>query len=399
MLKEQSVSIKYDDKRKTGKKLRKIKFQGELREEQNKAVTQLTKYNTGVLHAPTAFGKTITAIGVIAKRKVNTVILVHTRQLVDQWQERLMSFLADVDIGIIKGGKHKLSGQIDIATYQSLFNRKDNTVNSLVFNYGQIIIDECHHISAPNYEMILNEIHAKYVLGITATIQRQDGHQPIIFMNAGPVRYVVESDSKSGFEQQVIISDLYDDPPENLVNVERSPNISHVYAWLMENELRNRQIVEDVISELKNNRQPLILTERREHALIISKLITEKNISNLVLRGGMKSQELKKAKESLNSTQVLIATGKYIGEGFDLAKLDTLFLALPISWKASLAQYVGRIHRQHAGKERVIVYDYVDQSLPMLQRMFNKRVKGYDALGYTLTYKGEQQMFQVKLKL
>jgi len=179
MLKEQSVSIKYDDKRKTGKKLRKIKFQGELRKEQNKAVTQLIKYNTGVLHAPTAFGKTVTAIGVIAKRKVNTLILVHTRQLVDQWQERLMSFLTDVDIGIIKGGKHKLSGQIDIATYQSLFNRKDNTVNPLVFKYGQIIIDECHHISAPNYEMILNEIHAKYVLGITATIQRQDGHQPL----------------------------------------------------------------------------------------------------------------------------------------------------------------------------------------------------------------------------
>ena len=167
----------------------------------------------------------------------------------------------------------------------------------------------------------------------------------------------------------------------------------------MENELRNRQIVEDVIAEVKNNRQPLILTERREHALIISQLITDNHISNLVLRGGMKSQELKAAKESLNSTQVLIATGKYIGEGFDLAKLDTLFLALPISWKGSLAQYVGRIHRQHKGKERVIVYDYVDQSLPMLQRMFNKREKGYEALGYTLTYKGEQQMLQSKLKL
>jgi len=270
-----------------------------------------------------------------------------------QWKERLSTFLSGVEIGIISGGKHKPTGQIDIATYQSLISRKDNSVNPYLFNYGQVIIDECHHISAPSYDMLLSEVHAKYVVGITATPQRQDGHQPIIFMQAGPIRHTVKTDAREHFEQQAIISQLYTTVPQEILNSERSPNISHVYQWLMEDEGRNKHIIEDVLANIAKNRHPLILTERREHAVLLAKLIAQHNVSFQVLRGAMKAKELKEAMSALETTQVIIATGKYIGEGFDLAKLDTLFLALPISWKGSLAQYVGRIHRQYKNKERL----------------------------------------------
>ncbi len=152
-----------------------------------------------------------------------------------------------------------------------------------------------------------------------------------------------------------------------------------------------------MVREVKNNRNPIVLTERREHAFMLGELLAERKISSQVLRGAMKVKERKEAMESLNDIQVVIATGKYIGEGFDLAKLDTLILALPISWKGSLVQYVGRIHRQFNGKERVTVYDYVDQTLPMLRRMFQKRIKGYEAMGYSLSFKDNDALIQTKL--
>lgn len=397
LLEQQSITIELEDKRKSGQRIKGIQFKGELRKDQKKAVSIMAKHDVGILHAPTAFGKTVTAIGLIYKRNVNTLILVHTRQLVEQWKERLSSFLTGVEIGVISGGKCKPTGQIDIATYQSMINRKDNSVKQYLFDYGQVIIDECHHISAPNYDNLLSEVHARYVAGITATPQRQDGHQPIIFMQAGPIRHTVKSDAREHFEQQVIVTQLDTIPPQEFLNCERSPNISGVYQWLMEDEKRNKRIIDDVVAEVAKNRHPIILTERREHAMILAELIADRKISFQVLRGAMKSKELKEAMDNINHSRVLIATGKYIGEGFDLAKLDTLFLALPISWKGSLAQYVGRIHRQFKGKERVIVYDYVDRALPMLQRMFKKRSKGYKAMGYTLSFKGDDSLIQAKL--
>lgn len=212
ILEEQLINIEFDDKRKVGLKLNKIHFKGELRKDQKKAVDKLKQFDTGILHAPTAFGKTVVAIGLIYKRKVNTLILVHSRQLLDQWKERLNMFLEAIDIGVIGGGKRKPTGQIDVATYQSLINRKDNSVDPRLFDYGQVIIDECHHLSAPNYDRLLNEVHAKYVLGITATPQRQDGHQPIIFMQAGPIRHTVKLDAREQFEQQVVVTELETTP-------------------------------------------------------------------------------------------------------------------------------------------------------------------------------------------
>jgi len=391
LLEEHNITAVIDDKRESGAKIKSLKFLGKLRKDQSKAVTALVQHDTGILHAPTAFGKTVTAIGVIAKRKMNTLILTHSRQLLDQWQERLKSFLNDTEIGIIGGGKKKSTGQIDIATYQSLVNKKDNTIDTLIQDYGQIIIDECHHISAPRFEMVLNEARAKCVLGLTATPDRQDGHQKIIFMLAGPIRHKVTSNYTDKFEQQVIVKRLYNQPPIELVNSEKRPCISDVYQWLCQDQNRSQGIVADVIDEITKGKHPLILTERREHAERIYQMLIEKDIHSVILKGAMRAKERKIANEQLPNAQAVVATGKYIGEGFDLPRLDTLFLAMPIAWKGSLAQYAGRIHRESAGKDKVTIFDYVDASLPMLLRMFNKREKGYKAMGYKKQEKYEQK--------
>ena len=384
LLLEQSIKVTIDDKRMTGQRLSGLKFKGELRPDQKKAVAALASYDNGVLYAPTAFGKTVTAIGVIQKRKVNTLILVHNRQLLDQWKERLDQFLGGCSIGTLGGGKKRPSGEIDIATYQSLMDRKTNAVDERLFDYGQIIIDECHHISAPRYEALLSESRARYLLGITATPHRQDGHQPLIFMLAGPIRHTVKGDARHEFERRVIVRLLDHLPPIELARVETRPHIAGIYHWLMHDEKRNHQIVEDVVAEVDKGRHPLLLTERREHATILAGLLRHRDITCEVLLGAMRAKERDAVMALLDNTQVLIATGKYIGEGFDLPRLDTLFLGLPISWKGSLAQYAGRIHRASSGKDRVVIYDYLDSGLPTLERMFGRRSKAYHALGYSV---------------
>ncbi len=395
LLSEQNVVVEIDDKRETGQPLKGIKFLGELRGDQKHAIQKLVAHDVGVLHAPTAFGKTVTAIGVITKRKTNTLILTHTRQLVDQWKERLSAFLDGADIGVIMGGKRTTTGVIDIATYQSLLNKKENSVDPILLDYGQVIVDECHHISAPNYDRLLSDVRARFVLGLTATPERQDGHQPIIFMQAGPVRHRVKTD-KQALEQQVIARSVAGRPPEPVAVAER-PHIADVYRWLMESDKRNELIVHDVATQIEMDRNPLVLTERREHAGVLSEALSGRGYETIVLRGAMSASERAQALEKVQTAHVLIATGRYIGEGFDLPRLDTLFLALPISWKGSLAQYAGRIHRVAEHKETVTIYDYVDSSLPMLQRMFQRRCRGYEAMGYRLVHTDDKPAIQSKL--
>ncbi len=389
LLTENQFEVQLDDQRERGTKLKASKSLVKLRKNQQAAVRAMSKHDAGILHAPTAFGKTVTAIGMITKRKANTLILVHSRQLLDQWIERLKSFLPNTDVGIIGGGKKKPTGVVDIATYQSLINKKDNTVSEIVQDYGHVIVDECHHVSAPRFEMVLNEVRAKYVLGLTATPERQDGHQKIIFMAAGPIRHKVKSTTEEKFEQQVVAHQLYNNPARQLINSEERPKISDAYRWIMENDERTQRIINDVLACLEQSKHPIVLTERREYAETINAMLLDRDIDLVVLKGAMRASERKAVELQLPTAQVVVATGKYVGEGFDLPRLDTLFLAMPIAWKGSLAQYAGRIHRESDGKDRVTIYDYVDCSLPMLQRMFNKRKKSYKAMGYQISFNGE----------
>ena len=393
------ITVELIDKRMHGNKLKLVNFRGELKKSQQKAVDILLNFDCGVLHAPTAFGKTVTAIGLIAQRKINTLILVHNKQLADQWRERLKAFANGIDVGIYTGSKKKPTTQVDIATYQSLINRSDNTVNSIIQDYGQIIVDECHHLSAPQYERVLSEAHAKYVYGISATLERRDGHQPIIFMQLGKVRHTVKVDKTTQFQQILHCRELTYTPPLTLTNDESKPHISEVYRWLIEHQERNKQILSDTLSEVSKGRVPIILTERREHASALYNALIKDGISAQLLVGSMKKKSLHQVMDQLDSAQAIVATGKFVGEGFDLPRLDTLVLALPVSWKGSLIQYVGRIQRQYKGKKEVKVIDYVDTKLPMLQRMYKRREKGYTALGFENCLFGEAYQDSLQLPI
>ncbi len=218
-----------------------------------------------------------------------------------------------------------------------------------------------------------------------------------MFMVAGPVRHKVKSDLGKKLDQRVIVNSRYDQTPLELTRSTDRPHISAVYRWLAESDKRNRQIVGDVVSAVSQDAHCLLLTERRERAETLSEMLESESVQTVILRGDMRSRERKLATEKLETAQVVVATGKYVGEGFDLPRLDTLFLALPISWKGSLSQYAGRIHREVQGKSQVTIHDYVDHSLPMLQRMYRKREKGYKAMGYEIRDRGNVEQLSVDL--
>ena len=286
-------------------------------------------------------------------------------------------------VGVLGAGKDTLHGVVDIAVMQSLVNGDE--VKELVRNYGMIIVDECHHVSAVNFEIILKYANAKYVYGLTATPTRQDGHHPIIFMQCGAIRYRV--DAKEQAEKRSFDHYLVPRFTNTRCPFEGKLSITNIYKKLSENELRNNMIVSDFVEALKEGRNPIVLTERREHVALLAERLSCycKNIIQLV--GTASAKERRETMERLEAipsdeSVVIVATGKYVGEGFDYPRLDTLFLALPIAWKGKVAQYSGRLHRNYEGKTEVQVYDYVDIHIPVLERMYQKRVKSYSAIGY-----------------
>ncbi len=360
-------------------------FEGGLRPLQEEPASEILKHDIGVLSAPTAFGKTTIAAYLIAERKVNTLVLVHRRLLMDQWHERLKTFLKAASIGRIGGGRGDRTGIIDVGMIQSL-NHK-GVVKDIVADYGQVIIDECHHVSAFSFEQVLRQVRAKYVVGLTATPVRKDGHHPIIIMQCGPIRFRVDAKKQARerpFEHVVI-------PRHTGFRLQggTEEGIQSAYAAMIRDQERNELIFNDLLSALEEGCSPLLLTERTEHVDEFAERLKgfAKNI--IVLKGGTgKKQRNELAKQIASipdgEERLLIATGRYIGEGFDDARLDTLFLAMPISWRGTLQQYAGRLHRLHDNKRVVRIYDYVDLEVPMLERMYKKRLKGYTAIGYAV---------------
>ena len=390
VLGELKIETKLIDERATGDPLL-LNFQGTLHPEQQLAADQLIKHDIGVLSASTAFGKTVIGAWLIAQRKVNTLVIVHRRQLMDQWVESLQSFLGlgKKDIGQIGGGKHKVTGTVDVAMIQSLINK--GTVNDLVENYGHIIVDECHHISAASFEQVIRQAKARFITGLSATVTRKDGHHPIIFMQCGPVRYRVDDRQQAAtrsFTHRVIVRRTNFVLPSRADNAPE-PGIQEVYAMLAADFYRNQMIVDDVVEAVHNGRSPVLLTERREHLTYFADTLAGKVKNIIVLSGGMGRKQRILLMDQLKNIpedeeRLIIATGRYLGEGFDDARLDTLFLALPIAWRGTVAQYAGRLHRNYDRKSEVIIYDYVDDQVPVLAGMFGKRKKGYKAIGYEL---------------
>jgi superfamily II DNA or RNA helicase len=388
---ELKIKTKMIDERATGDPLL-LNFQGMLRPEQQLAADQLIRHDIGVLSASTAFGKTVIGAWLIAQRKVNTLVIVHRRQLMDQWVESLQSFLGlgKKEIGQIGGGKHKITGTVDVAMIQSLINK--GTVNDLVGNYGHIIVDECHHISAASFEQVIRQAKARFITGLSATVTRQDGHHPIIFMQCGPVRYRVDDRQQAAarsFTHKVIVRRTNFVLPIRADNTPE-PGIQEVYALLAADLHRNQMIVEDVVEAVHIGRSPVLLTERREHLTYFADTLAGKVKNIIVLSGGMGRKQRILLMDQLKNIpedeeRLIIATGRYLGEGFDDARLDTLFLALPIAWRGTVAQYAGRLHRNYDRKSEVVIYDYVDDQVPVLAGMFGKRKKGYKAIGYELS--------------
>ena len=403
LLETAGASYEIEDKTFGGNGIQ-VRFKGELLPEQIPAAEALLAHDNGILSATTAFGKTVIAAYQIGQRKVNTLVLVHTQALLNQWKKALSEFLEINEIlpelpkkrgrkkersliGQLGGSKNNLSGFVDIAIMQSLISGVE--VRELVKDYGMVIVDECHHVSAVSFEQVLKEVNAKYVYGLTATPVRQDGHQPIIHMQCGPIRYQVDPKAqaeKRPFDHAVIPKFTSFTQP---VTDEAPWKITDAYAAMQVNKERNNKIVVDVLTAVTEGRTPIVLTERYDHAKLLADILREKSKNVVLLSGKGTAKEKRETLQGLSQIPageplILVATGRYVGEGFDLPRLDTLFLAMPVSWKGTLAQYAGRLHRNYEGKQEVLIYDYVDIRVPMLERMYHKRLSGYASIGYTI---------------
>ncbi len=405
LLAQQGVSFTCMDKTNCGRTIA-VEFNGVLRDEQPVALEKMLEHDIGVLSGTTAFGKTVLVIRLIAERKVNTLIIVDKVTLLSQWKKRLQEFLSIHEtlpeaeahqkkrgrkksreiIGQLGNGKNTLSRIIDIALMQSL--NKGDVINQCVKNYGMIIVDECHHAAASSFEQVLKAASAKYVYGLTATPTRKDGHHPIIFMQCGPIRY--RDDAKLQAEKRPFdhfIIPRFTSLRAPLGRNEQELTIQDFYSEIVVNEMRNQLIIDDVVNSHLQGRSCLVLTERTAHVKLLAKALSEKITDVVSLTGKMGTKETGEIFRRISDTSsdrplTLVATGKFIGEGFDEPRLDTLFLTMPISWKGTIQQYAGRLHRLFADKKEVQIYDYVDIHVKMLEKMYGRRLNGYASIGY-----------------
>jgi superfamily II DNA or RNA helicase len=378
-------TLAVEDRRQRGEPLD-LRFQGELTPVQEQASQALLSHDAGVFVAPPGVGKTVVGTYLVAARGRSTLILVHRQPLLDQWVAQLAMFLGldPKTIGQIGAGKRNPTGRLDVAMLQSLV--REGRVDDVVAGYGHVIVDECHHVPAVSFERVLSEVKARYLTGLTATPRRRDGLHPILEMQLGPVRFAVDAKSQAArrpFEHRLIARDTA------FVGgaLDAAQGIQTLYAALAGDERRNRLILDDVVQAIQERRSPILLTERKDHLEHLAIRLRPFVQHLVVLRGGMTPSERREVTAQLagipeNEPRLVLATGRYIGEGFDDARLDTLFLTMPVSWKGTLVQYAGRLHRLHPSKTEVRIYDYVDRQVPLFQRMFEKRLRGYRAIGY-----------------
>lgn len=402
LLDESEIKYNIHDYCQCGKQID-VKFKGELYPEQKQAAEKMLAENNGVLHAATAFGKTVVGAYLVAERKVNTLVLVHNMEIMKNWVEDFGKFLYINEeapeyvtpkgrvkrrksvIGRLNSSHNSITGIIDVVMISSL--GKKGNINELVKNYGMVIMDECHHAASQTAWEVLNEISAKYVYGLTATPKRDDGQEQKIFMQFGPIRY--RYTAKDRAKKQGIDHYVY---PRftRLVHVDGgSLKVNDANKLVIENTMRNQQIIEDVIMCLEQGRTPLVLTKFREHASYLYTQLKDKANHIFLLQGGRSSKARDDIRNRMkavpeNETIILVAIGQYIGEGFNYPRLDTMMLTTPISWQGNVEQYSGRLHRDYESKKDVIIYDYVDSHIRVLERMYHKRLRTYKKIGYEI---------------
>lgn len=382
-----NIEIISKDERFVGNKIE-VKFNGSLKEEQQIAINHMLKYDNGILCAPTGFGKTVIGCKLIAERKVNTLILVNKIQLLNQWKDRIKEFLDVKEVGEISSKKKNITNVIDVVSVKSLWN--NGNVLDIAKNYGMIIIDECHHTAAYTFEQAINTGNAKYVYGISATPERENGHTPIIKMQCGDIRYKVDSlkfNKKLNIPMKVIAKKSHlNFTNQNIDNYE----LNEINDLIAKDIIRSENIIKDIKKEYDNGKNILVLTERLELMNYIYDKLSKYTNNIFKYYGGIGKKILKSYMELNNQinenkdNKIIVATGSYIGEGFDDSKLDVLFLTMPISGQTRVTQYAGRLHRQDSNKKEILIYDYIDDNFSKTRNMFLKRKKTYEKLGYEI---------------
>jgi superfamily II DNA or RNA helicase len=368
-----------------------VEFNGTLTNAQNDAVLKMLKSDTGILMASPGSGKTVMSCALIAKRKVSTLVLVHRQILLEQWKERISTFLGipPKEIGTLSGSKKKMTGRLDLGMLQSLSKISDLT--EIMGSYSQIIIDECHHIPATSFEDIMKQIPARFVLGLTATPYRKDGLEKILFQQCGPIRHEFKNQESLELKKSVTIHETgFKLPAEDKERVPYHMLMHH----LTSNVERNKLIAKHTIEALSEKRFPMLISDRKEHLDVLTLIIFETaNIAGLEiirLDGALTAKQRRVALEKLielrkqNANILLVSTASLIGEGFDLPDLDTMILAMPLSFEGRMIQYAGRIHRRVEGKLEARIIDYVDFSSPVLVKMYRNRLKAYQQMNYSI---------------
>ncbi len=404
-VKQADIIYEIEDERQQGRSIN-VAFNGELRPEQDKALKELTKYDNGILYAATAFGKTVVSSAIIAQKKVNTLIILESSALMEQWKEALVEFLNINEelptyetktgrvrkrkslIGILQGAHDSMTGIIDIAMAGSLC--KKGEFHKRLNQYGLVIVDECHHSASETIANVLKEVKAKYVYGVTATPKRGDGLEKINYMLIGPIRYSYTAKEKAkeqGIQHLVYPRFTRTVLPRGVIIGKMHPN--EAYEIIHNNDIRDEQIIEDVKQCVSAGRTPVILSRYKDHSEKLYERLKNYADHVFLMTGNNSKREHKKILEQMQQVDkedsfILIATGSLVGEGFDFPRLDTLVMATPVSFRGVVEQYAGRLNRDYAGKENVIIYDYVDNHIPMFDNMYAKRLKAYKQIGYEL---------------
>ena len=402
-IKQADIDYEMEDERQQGRKIN-VDFKGELRPEQDKALKELIRYDNGILHAATAFGKTVVSSAIIAQKKINTLIILESSALIEQWKEALEKFLNINEglptyetktgrvrkrkslIGTLQGAHDSMTGIIDIAMAGSLC--KKGKYHKMMNEYGLVLIDECHHSASETIANVLKEVKAKYVYGVTATPKRGDGLEKINYMLIGPIRYSYTAKEKAkeqGIQHLVYPRFTRTVPPRGVITDKMHPN--EAYEIIHNNDVRDEQIIEDVKNCVAAGRTPVVLSRYKDHSEKFYERLKSYADHVFLMTGNNSKKEHRKILEQMhqvdkNESLILIATGSLVGEGFDFPRLDTLFMATPVSFRGVVEQYAGRLNRDYAGKENVILYDYVDNHIPMFNNMYMKRLKAYKQIGY-----------------